>query len=418
MKKIALILLAFVVMCYSASAQSLNVTSAREAQNRGYLDKAKKLIDPACEHEQTKNDAKTWYYAGLIYSLIGGETEKPKSKYKNLDADWLEKCKNAALRCKELDTEKEYAEGNNTILSYVGNEYYKKAINAFQAQNWDESMAMCEESVRIFNECGKKEYAAESYLLAGKAAMNAHNNEAILKYFKPLVRTRTKENLVYSTLFRMYKQSGDTNEALKVAQNYVKFCPSDFNANMMMAEAYLLKGNINEGNAEIQKALEKTVDKPQIHAQLQAAAGAAYENVKDFENAENQYKASLTTLPNQFLANYGLGKMLYNRAVDKLDEANNVPPTDESGLYDNLLNESKEFFRQSIPYFTNAIAFIDAMDADGQAQNRSNLHQCLHALNTVYARLEMYDELKPIKARIEALEKAARIEALEKAAQQ
>jgi hypothetical protein len=408
MKKIALILLAFVVMCYSASAQSLNVTSAREAQNRGYLDKAKKLIDPACEHEQTKNDAKTWYYAGLIYSLIGGETEKPKSKYKNLDADWLEKCKNAALRCKELDTEKEYAEGNNTILSYVGNEYYKKAINAFQAQNWDESMAMCEESVRIFNECGKKEYAAESYLLAGKAAMNAHNNEAILKYFKPLVRTRTKENLVYSTLFRMYKQSGDTNEALKVAQNYVKFCPSDFNANMMMAEAYLLKGNINEGNAEIQKALEKTVDKPQIHAQLQAAAGAAYENVKDFANAENQYKASLTTLPNQFLANYGLGKMLYNRAVDKLDEANNVPPTDESGLYDNLLNESKDFFRQSIPYFTNAIAFIDAMDADGQAQNRSNLHQCLHALNTVYARLEMYDELKPIKARIEALEKAAK----------
>ncbi|MBO7577198.1 MAG: hypothetical protein J6T03_07010, partial [Bacteroidales bacterium] len=335
MKKIALILLALVVMRYSASAQSLNVTSAREAQNRGYLDKAKKLIDPACEHEQTKNDAKTWYYAGLIYSLIGGETEKPKSKYKNLDADWLEKCKNAALRCKELDTDKEYAEGNNTILSYVGNEYYKKAINAFQVQNWDESMAMCEESVRIFNECGKKEYASESYLLAGKAAMNAHNNEAILKYFKPLVRTRTKENLVYSTLFRMYKQSGDTNEALKVAQNYVKFCPSDFNANMMMAEAYLLKGNISEGNAEIQKALEKTVDKPQIHAQLQAAAGAAYENVKDYENAENQYKASLTTLPNQFLANYGLGKMLYNRAVDKLDEANNVPPTDESGLYDN-----------------------------------------------------------------------------------
>ena len=407
MKKIALILLALVVMRYSASAQSLNVTSAREAQNRGYLDKAKKLIDPACEHEQTKNDAKTWYYAGLIYSLIGGETEKPKSKYKNLDADWLEKCKNAALRCKELDTDKEYAEGNNTILSYVGNEYYNKAINAFQVQNWDESMAMCEESVRIFNECGKKEYASESYLLAGKAAMNAHNNEAILKYFKPLVRTRTKENLVYSTLFRMYKQSGDTNEALKVAQNYVKFCPSDFNANMMMAEAYLLKGNISEGNAEIQKALEKTVDKPQIHAQLQAAAGAAYENVKDYENAENQYKASLTTLPNQFLANYGLGKMLYNRAVDKLDEANNVPPTDESGLYDNLLNESKDFFRQSIPYFTNAIAFIDAMDADGQAQNRSNLHQCLHALNTVYARLEMYDELKPIKARIEALEKAA-----------
>ena len=77
MKKIAL-MLAFIAIGYAAGAQSLNVTSAREAQNRGYLDKAKKLIDPACEHEQTRNDAKTWYYAGIIYSQIGGEAEKPK----------------------------------------------------------------------------------------------------------------------------------------------------------------------------------------------------------------------------------------------------------------------------------------------------------------------------------------------------
>ena len=89
MKKIAL-MLALVVMGYAVSAQSLNVSSAREAQNRGYLDKAKKLIDAACEHEQTKNDAKTWYYAGLIYNSIGGEAEKPRSKYKDLDSDSLE----------------------------------------------------------------------------------------------------------------------------------------------------------------------------------------------------------------------------------------------------------------------------------------------------------------------------------------
>ena len=151
MKKIAL-MLALVVIGYAAGAQSLNVSSAREAQNRGYLDKAKKLIDPACEHEQTRNDAKTWYYAGLIYSQIGGEADKAKSKYKNLDPDWLIKCKNAAMRCKELDTDNEYADGNNTILSFVGNEYYKKAIVAFNQQDWDNAMSLAEESVKIFNE--------------------------------------------------------------------------------------------------------------------------------------------------------------------------------------------------------------------------------------------------------------------------
>ena len=406
MKKIALIL-ALVVIGYTAGAQSLNVSSAREAQNRGYLDKAKKLIDPACEHEQTRDDAKTWYYAGLIYSQIGGEADKPRSKYKNLDPDWLNKCKNAALRCKELDTDKEYAEGNNTILSFVGNEYYKKAINAFNQQNWDEAMSFCDESIKIFNECGKKEYASESYLLAGKAAFNAHNNDAILKYLKPLVRSRSKDQFVYRTLFDIYKSTSDPNEAIKVAQNYTKAAKDDYNANMMLAEAYLLKGNMELGNAEIQKALDKTSDKPELHASLLAAAGAVFESVKDFTSAESRYKESLQSLPNQFLANFGLGKMLYNRAVDKLNDANNVPPEDETGLYDKLLQESKEFFRQSIPYFNSAIQFIDNLNEEGQAHNRANLYHCLNALNTVYARLEMYDELKPVKARIESLQKEA-----------
>lgn len=406
MKKIAL-MMALVVVGYSVSAQSLNVTSAREAQNRGYLDKAKKLIDPACEHEQTKDDAKTWYYAALIYSQIGGEQDKARSKYKNLDLDWLNKCKNAALRCKDLDTDKEYAEGNNTILSFVGNEYYKKAINAFNTQKWDECMNLCEESIKMFMASAKREYANESYLLAGKAALNAQNNEAVKKYFKPLVRTKTKENIVYSTLFKLYKQDADTNEAIKLAQNYVKFCPEDFNSNMMMAEAYMMKGNMEQGNAEIQKALEKTVDKPELHANLLAAAGATFESVEDFTNAEARYKESLKALPKQFLANYGLGKMLYNRAVDKLDAANNVPIEDETGLSDKYTEESKEFFRQSIPYFQDAISFIESMSAEDQSHNRSNLYQCLNALKTVFARLEMYDELKPINAKIDQLTKSS-----------
>ena len=406
MKKIVL-MMALAVVGYSVSAQSLNVSSAREAQNRGYLDKAKKLIDPACQHEQTKDDAKTWYYAALIYSQIGGEQDKARSKYKNLDPEWLTKCKDAALRCKDLDTDKEYAEGNNTILSFVGNEYYKKAVKAFEEQNWDECMNLSEESIKMFMASAKREYANESYMLAGKAAMNAQNNEAVKKYFKPLVRTRSKDELVYKTLFNLYKASGDTNEAIKVAQNYSKACADDYHANMLLAEAYLMKGNLEKGNEEIQKALNRTVDKPELHSNLLAAAGAAYESVNDFANAEARYKESIEKLPNQFLANFGLGKMLYNRAVDKLTEANNVPPDDETGLYEKLLEECKSFFRQSIPYFNNAINFIDNLNAEGQAANRGNLYHCLNALNTVYARLEMYDELKPVKARIDELQKAA-----------
>ncbi|MCQ2294177.1 MAG: hypothetical protein MJZ67_00855 [Bacteroidales bacterium] len=400
MKKIVFIL-TLVVIGNAISAQSLNVSSAREAQNRGYFDKAKKLIDAACVHEQTMNDAKTWYYAALIYSQIGAEAEKPKSKYKNLDPDWLTKSKDAAMRCKELDTEKEHVEGNTAILSFLGNEYYKQAINAWNDRNWESCIALCDESIKMFNESAKKEYASASYLLAGRAAMNVKNDDLTKRYFNTLVRSKSKENLVYSTLFKMYKKEGDTNSAIKVAQNYVKNCPEDFNANMMMAEAYMIKGNVEKGNEEIMKAMEKTKNNAQIHAGIQAAAGAAYEEVQDFTNAEKMYKESIATVPNQFLANYGLGKMLFNRAVDKINA--DVPLDDETGLYDKYQEEAKEFFRQSIPYFNSAISFIEAMDEDTQGQNRSNYAACLNALKTVYARLEAYDELKPINAKLDAL---------------
>lgn len=405
MKKIVLVM-AFVAVGIAASAQALNVQSAAQDMRRGYLNKAKDAIDKACVHDVTKADAKTWYYAGLIYTQIGAEQSNSKSKFKGLDPDWLVKAKDAAFRCKELDTDKEYAEKVNEVFTYVGNEYLNKAVNTFQKQQWDSCIAFCEQAIAIFNEAGNKKFVAEAYFTAGKAAMNAKDNEAVQKFFKPLVRMKTDKNLVYKTLFRIYLADKDTNAAMKLAQNYTKFCPEDFNANMLLAEAYMLKGNLEQGNAEIQKALEKTAGNTQAHAALLAAAGATMESAGNFDAAETHYKQSINELPSQYLANFGMGKMLYNRGFDKLQAIDQLPLDDEEGTA-RLTNECLDFWRQSIPYFSAAIQYIDGLDAESQASNRKNLFDCLGALKTVYARLEMYDELKAINARMEEIQKAA-----------
>ena len=143
-----------------------------------------------------------------------------------------------------------------------------------------------------------------------------------------------------------------------------------------------------------------------MHAQLLAAAGATMESVGNMEGAEASYKQSLNEQPDQFMANYGMGKMFYNHGYDKLKAIEQLPLDDEEGVA-KLTGEYQELWRQSIPYFNNAISFIDHLDEEGQGANRANLYHCLNALNTVYARLEMYDELKPIKARIDELQKFA-----------
>lgn len=402
--------LTFVV---AAQAQTLNVQSAAQDMKKGYLDKAMNEINAACEHESTMNDAKTWYYAGLIYSQIGADiaTNKKTKFKKNADDPtsvyntWLEKALNAALRCKELDSDNEYAEKNNSVLRYVGNEYYTRAVSSYNDNNdFEKAISLCEESIKVFNASGDRKFAMDAYYLAGLSSKNLKNNDNVLKYFKPLVRTKTDKQVVYRTLFDLYKEQKDTLEAMKIAKSYAKNCPSDYNSSLMMAEAYLLTGNVESGRQEIDKAINLSKDNPAVYEGLLSAAAGILVETEDFDGAQAKYEESLSLRPNQFEANFGLGSMIYNRGVDKLTAANNVPIDDESGLSEKLNEESKTFFRQSIQYFNAAIAYIDGLDASEQNAQRVNLYNCLNALKTIYARLEMYDELKPINSRLSQIQ--------------
>ena len=120
MKRIV-ILSMLLVMGLFATAQTVVLMSAAEACNRGYLDKARKLIDVACNNEETKNDAKTWYYAGLIYSKIGNDPQKSASA-----PDWCVVASNAIQKCIQLDKEGEYKKEckqiNNDIKKYCETE--------------------------------------------------------------------------------------------------------------------------------------------------------------------------------------------------------------------------------------------------------------------------------------------------------
>ena len=404
LKKIGMIV-ALTAFAASASAQAVNVQSAIQDLKKNYLKKAKAEIDAACMHDNTKDDAKTWCYKGLIYSRIGGEASNPKSKFKDLAPDWAEQAYSAALECKRLDTQNEYANENNSVFRFVGNEYYTRATESYNKKNFSEALQYAEKAIEMFNNSGDGKFAGESMYIAGISAKAQNDNEGVKKYFNNLIRKRTDKQYVYRTLFELYKQEGDKAGAMKVANSYMKNRKDDYNAYLLMAEGYLLNENLEKGKEMINAALEKTKDSIHIYPKLLSSAAALLEMTQDYDGAEAKYRESLTLIPNQFEANFGMGKMIFNRGVDKLDAANAVPPDDETGLYDKLLGESNDFFRQSIQYFTSAIGYIDALPSTQKDMQRANLFNCLSALKTVYARLEMYDDLKGINTRLEEIQK-------------
>jgi tetratricopeptide (TPR) repeat protein len=407
MKKVTLIV-ALVSLGFAAGAQSLNVSSAYEAQNRGYLKKAKGYIDQAAEHEQTKAEAQTWYYRTMIYTKIGidiNQNKKSAKELKEIAPDWYRTAYKSALNWKQFDTKGEYTNNITPFFNYIANAYLDQAYPAFNDErNYTKVMGICDTAIQIFNMAGDKKSAQAAYYLAGISALNLKDNANVKKYFNTLVSQKTDRNQVYETLFNIYRTEKDTVRAMKTARSFGKNFPDKYEADMLMAQGYLMTGNMDKSKESIMAAMNKVGDDKVKKATLLCQVAAIYELTNAFKEAEEKYQESLQIDPDQFGANFSMGKMFYNRAVDKLDAANNVDPNDETGLYDKLNAESKELFGQSVQYFNKAIAYIDALPEAQKATNKANLFNCLNALKTVYLRLEMNTEFQAVNARLTALQ--------------
>ena len=227
--------------------------------------------------------------------------------------------------------------------------------------------------------------------------------------FKPDFQSRMKQ--VYPIMFSLYKQTADTANAFKTAERYTKAMPTDPNAHLLLASAYIWTGNNAKGIELANKSVDESKDSSYYPQTLCAAAGI-FEQAGDFVTAEKCYKESAQVLPQQVDANYGMGIMLHNRAVDKIQAINKIVDAgnfseEDDALISKLTEESNDFFRQAIPYMNAAINYIDGLSEYDQEMNRPKLYNCLRTLNTCYVRLEMYNEAKTIKARLEEIEKKA-----------
>ncbi len=406
MKKIAMFA-AFAALAFGLNAQSLNVESAVQDLRKGSLKKAKAEIDAAAMHEKTKDDAKTWYYRALIYAEIGRDASQAKPKYKGLAPDWADKAYESALECKRLDTKNdgEYNKGLVSVFSTVGYDFYNRSRALFNEKKYDEAMQVAARAAEMYNNGGESDNASESMFVAGLSAVANHDTANIKKFFNNLMRKRTDKEQVYTYLFNVYKAEGNVEQAMKVASNYQKNSKNNYKSYLLMAEGYLMNQNVEKGKEVINQALELTKDSVNIYPVLLNQAGALLELTNDIEGAQAKYQESLTLKPVQFEGNFNMGKMYYNRAVDKLQSAPEPDPFNEEtiALADKLEQEAKGLFGQAIVYLEKSVNFIDNMPEQEKALQRPNLAQALSALSTAYARVERYEDSKAAHERYEAL---------------
>ena len=425
MKKV-LVLVVAILNVMSVNAQKSKVVSAFNYLKYNELEKAKVAIDKAVNHEKTMNWEKAWFYRGLVYDGIYSECiYKGNQEYCDLapdagqiafdaymksislnfkdpkwaDIDFLHKEADRNVFINLLQDDKNFK--NIEIKNQLRRERFQSIANIlvnlgvkhFESSDAEENKKAIEsfESSLFFSSMmGKTDTVL--YYYTALAAQKVKDHETAVEYLNKCAKfnygeTMDNKSHVYKMLANNYMSMGDTVKFIESLKTGIDKYPENNTALVPELINYYLLANKNQEALDYLKvAIEKVPDNKTYHF----AQGSLYDKLKNYPEAENSYKNALKLDSNYFDANYNLGAIFYNLAVQTYDEASQIPPS-KPKEYDAKVAEAKEQLKQAMPYLEKAFE-----------TNSEDVNTML-SLKEIYARLSMYDKSKEMKTRIEAL---------------
>lgn len=362
-------------------AQVSERTSAWNYLNKGKLDKAKTSIDKCIANDATMNDAKTWFYRGNVYLAIKLSED---SNYRKLDPNALQIAYDAYKKALVLDTKKEFAEDINQRLMIVGEQFYNKGVESFQAKQYDQAIKNFENTVKINQDLGKTDTLA-MYNVAFVAEMNGDSPKA-KQYYQDLLKANYKQPLVYASLSNIYKNEKDTTMALEIIKRGRTLYPDDFNLLITETNIYLGKNDITKAQKNLNQAIAKDPNNPTIHF----AVGTTYDQMGRIDEAEKAYLRAIELKPDMFDAIYNLGALYFNQGVKIFEEADKIT---DMALYAKEKEKYEAAWKKALPQLEKALEL------------QPNDVNTLYSLKQLYARLNQPAKAKEMSERMEKLEK-------------
>ncbi|HZK08949.1 MAG TPA: tetratricopeptide repeat protein [Bacteroidales bacterium] len=377
MKKFVVLLIT--VLAFSGVyAQPNNVVASFNYLNRGKLDKAKEAIDKAVEHQKTMTDAKTWFYYGNVYLSIQLTDEE---EYKDLDPNPLDKAYEAYVKSIELDTKNEYVDQVRDRILVCSEQYFNNAVSDYNEKDYKKAAEAFAKSAMTRQEMGSIDTLSIFY--AGQSAFLGEDYQNARKHMIQAKDLNYPEPAIYSILASVHKVEGDTAAAIMVINEGREVFPDDYALIIDAANLYLATGLSQEALDVLTLAIEKDKSNPSLFF----AAGTIYDKMGNFEKARDLYQDAINVDADYFDANYNLGALYFNKAVEIITEAGNLP-LNETAKYDKMMEEGKAMMQKALPYLEKA----DSIQESDQIT--------LQTLKEIYTRLGMMDKVKGVNERL------------------
>ena len=376
-------LMALAAISFQGLAQK-EVVSAYNANKEGDYATAASYIEQAIENPKANVKNKTWRYRGEIYLNI--------SKDSTLFAafpDALTIAKDSYMKAKELDTKGSYAQECQIGLGQVQMAASNAGITQYNTGDFGRAGGFFDLSAEIASAFE----ATDTMALYNSALCyeKAGNVELAVARYQACADIQYQVPNVFLFISNLYRTSGQEELALQTLADARKAYPRE--QSLIIEEL-----NIYLTNEEFDKAKENlalAAEQDPTNEILWFSLGSVLDNLGNAEEAIEAYLKALEVKDDYFDANYNLGALYFNQAVQGINEANDMwkprMTKTESDAQKKLEDDAKALFATAKPYLEAA----HAVDADDVETMRS--------LRDVYARTGDDDKLLDMSAKLKAL---------------
>jgi len=223
---------------------------------------------------------------------------------------------------------------------------------------------------------------------AGLAAFKAKEWDKAISFFNKTSEYNYNGSASCNFAIKSYLEKGDTLNYLNALKKGFEKYPNDEPLLVELINFYISRGKSEDAIKYIDLAIS---EKP-TNATLYTAKGSMLEKMGRPDEAINMYKDAIKVDSMLFTPYYNISVIYYNRGVEVINTANQLPPS-QSEKYEAEILKANEHFRQSLPYIEKAYS-IDSSEV-----------AILESLKTIYYRLQMNDKYMDVNKKIQELKK-------------
>lgn len=439
------------LLTFSVYAQRSNVESAVIYLRNSEIEDAKRVIDEATMHPDTKDDPKMWSVRAAVYDTINRNSE-----YRKLDANWEENYVVACLKCMQTDTKKRYEDFCGFAIINSAFAAYNKGVEYLQAGDAKNALRFFQYVGEVFpydkNGDLKKNNINEKAITLNMAslALKAQNNADAKKYLQKLIDMDYNDPLIYMLMANIYYSEGDTSKGLSFTESGRKRFPGEKDLINQELNIYLAQGkqqvlldklnealSLDEESATLlfvrgnvydnfaaaslktarhsrdtalkisNKAKNEKVaaNKTKLDASAKRYRSLADSMQKEHKRftglAEKDYLKVIEVNPDHLDSYYNLGALNNNKTTEVVEQMNSLNSKSQSE-YDRKWNALKKvqdsILHVSLGYFTKAMELADGLseeDSDKLKYKRATQIALYYSMQQVYANLG--DEKKTIE---------------------